>query len=281
MRTLLHTTSDNARPPCTPPQKSKSLSGRLASPVSSPQPSVKSLSGRLTPPSSASQVVPQAASTSHTLGQQVSQVEQEQSRENSARQGPQQNASSARRSLERSWSTSELGERPPICVTLPEDHQIERKPTIPAPVPVVHSSTYMKSLQSNAAAQEPEGPADIPVEPVFQLSKAPAHRRSSSTDNALEWAMCRADRNLDELERNPLPLQKAFYALSRGPVGEMTSSAAQAAAKLTLTAGKEVTRASIPVGKWALTEGMKAAGGLIQAQRSRRGSFEQKKGKAN
>eukprot|EP00983_Pelagomonas_calceolata_P051688 1142522-Pelagomonas_calceolata.AAC.2 len=40
----------------------------------------------------------------------------------------------------------------------------------------------------------------------------------------------------------------ASLVVCRGPVGEMTNSAAQAAAKLTLAAGQEVTRASIPVG---------------------------------
>ncbi len=41
----------------------------------------------------------------------------------------------------------------------------------------------------------------------------------------------RVDRSLDELENNPLPLQKEIYQFSRSPVGTATSSALTAAAK--------------------------------------------------
>eukprot|EP00983_Pelagomonas_calceolata_P051687 1142522-Pelagomonas_calceolata.AAC.1 len=144
MRCVSRSTSENARP-CTPPQKSWSLSGRslpskslsgrwLTSPSTS-------LSGRLTPPTSASQVVPQA-SPSNTQQEVVEEQEAHYSREP-------RSASSARRSLERSWSDSLEERQPIVSVTLPQQDQ--RKPTIPAPVPVVHSSTYLKSMQRYAA----------------------------------------------------------------------------------------------------------------------------------
>ncbi len=40
-------------------------------------------------------------------------------------------------------------------------------------------------------------------------------RCCSSVRDAYLWRACRADASLDELEDNPLPLQKAVYEISR------------------------------------------------------------------
>jgi hypothetical protein len=60
---------------------------------------------------------------------------------------------------------------------------------------------------------------------------------------------CRVDSSLDELEANPLPLQKAVYDISRGPVGSATSSVVAAAARLTLNATTTAAKAAAPLGR--------------------------------
>lgn len=71
------------------------------------------------------------------------------------------------------------------------------------------------------------------------------------------------DRSLDELEANPLPLQREIYELSRSPVGTATSTALSTAARVTVTATKEAVRAAVPLGQWVFREGTKAAVSLV------------------
>lgn len=51
---------------------------------------------------------------------------------------------------------------------------------------------------------------------------------------ALERALRKVDRSLDEIEENPLPLQQQLYDISRGPLGQATGKGFQAAAGLTI-----------------------------------------------
>lgn len=60
-------------------------------------------------------------------------------------------------------------------------------------------------------------------------------------------------------------LQREIYELSRGPVGSATTTALEAAAKVTVAATKEAVRAAVPVGQWFMREGAKAAVKLVSA----------------
>ncbi|KXZ43877.1 hypothetical protein GPECTOR_78g65 [Gonium pectorale] len=87
--------------------------------------------------------------------------------------------------------------------------------------------------------------------------------QEGGASNSLLWALKRVDRSLDELEANPLPLQREMYELSRSPVGTATSSAITTAAKVTVAATKEAVKAALPVGQWVVKEGAKAAFSLM------------------
>lgn len=65
----------------------------------------------------------------------------------------------------------------------------------------------------------------------------------------------------------------------RGPVGEATEKAVQAAAKLTVQATKEVTKVAVPVGAWALSEGAKLAWAAMRPRTEPGGTEERKKQK--
>jgi len=80
---------------------------------------------------------------------------------------------------------------------------------------------------------------------------------------AIEWALHKVDKSLDEMEANPNGIQRAIYQISRGPVGTATVSAVEAATKVTLKATGEVAKAAAPVAKRMLAEGMRAMGGLV------------------
>jgi hypothetical protein len=60
---------------------------------------------------------------------------------------------------------------------------------------------------------------------------------------------CRMDEQLNQIEANPPPIQKALYQVSRGPVGEATSKGISAAARLTVAATREAAKVAAPVGK--------------------------------
>lgn len=151
----------------------------------------------------------------------------------------------------------------------------------PEPVPIIHSSAYQQTLVQNRIS--PGSTVDDEPAPAVKVLTTPTPSRTmimrrqrvqsmSSSDgdttqdgSAIEWALRKADASLDELEVNPLPVQKVIYGISRGPVGTATTQAVQAAAKLTMQATVKAAQIAAPIGKWALTEGAKAAMGLIKA----------------
>ena len=57
------------------------------------------------------------------------------------------------------------------------------------------------------------------------------------------------DEQLNLIEANPPAIQKALYQVSRGPVGQATSSGISAAARLTVAATKEAVKVAAPLGK--------------------------------
>jgi hypothetical protein len=130
----------------------------------------------------------------------------------------------------------------------------------------------------------------------------------------------RVDKSLDELESNPLPLQRELYELSRSPAAAATGSALGAAAKVSasrrssatcsfqrisccITRSGEVeefmqgractqatvaaTKAAVPVAQVLLREGGKAAVALMSralaeaAKQQARGSSSSGKSKAS
>ncbi|GLC46532.1 hypothetical protein PLESTF_001966300 [Pleodorina starrii] len=129
----------------------------------------------------------------------------------------------------------------------------------PSPPSLIHSPVYVqKALIKQSAASSPTSSSSPPAS-VARLSNVDDERDG----NSLMWALKQVDRSLDELEQNPLPLQREIYELSRGPVGTATSSALGTAAKVTVAATREAVKAAVPVGQWVVREGAKAAVSLV------------------
>lgn len=122
----------------------------------------------------------------------------------------------------------------------------------PQPVPVEHSSAYLlRNRRQLATAQEEE-------QRVQQDSSS-----EPFNGTAMEWMLRKADESLDEIEENPPEYAKRIYDISTGPIGKAASSTVTSAAKVTVKVGTEAFKAAVPVGKWALREGMKLAVGAV------------------
>ncbi|GLI71475.1 hypothetical protein VaNZ11_016613 [Volvox africanus] len=127
----------------------------------------------------------------------------------------------------------------------------------PSPPSLIHSPVYVQKALMKSSA-------DSTTVSVASTSNSPLSDVDQEKDsNSLLWALKQVDRSLDELEQNPLPLQREIYELSRSPVGTATSSAFTAAARVTVAATKEAVKAAVPVGQWVITEGTKAAISLM------------------
>lgn len=87
--------------------------------------------------------------------------------------------------------------------------------------------------------------------------------RSKTSGNAIEWVLQKVDDTLDNVEESPPAYATAIYKVTNGPVGEAAAKGASVAAKLTLQAGTTVVKAAVPVGKWVVTQGFKAAAGAV------------------
>jgi hypothetical protein len=81
--------------------------------------------------------------------------------------------------------------------------------------------------------------------------------------NVVDWALRKADKSLEEIEQNPPAYAKALYDLTNGPVGTAAGKGVATAAKLTAQAGAQALKAAAPVGKWIVTQGVKAAAGAV------------------
>jgi hypothetical protein len=103
--------------------------------------------------------------------------------------------------------------------------------------------------------QEEEGKA-------LDVSRSQQHRPNTS-GNALEWVLQKVDETLDDVEESPPAYATAIYKITTGPVGEAASKGASVAAKLTLQAGTTMVKAAVPVGKWVVAQGFKAAAGAV------------------
>ncbi|KAJ9518907.1 hypothetical protein QJQ45_026251 [Haematococcus lacustris] len=150
-----------------------------------------------------------------------------------------------------------LGGERTLQIPIRVAHRLLEPPSPPGVKPSsAYASTQLSEDEASAWAMEAHQQQEAP---------APAIRATSPTPNAMEWALYKVDQRLDVLETNPLPIQQTIYDISRGPVGEATTSAVQAAAHLTVKASVEAAKAVAPLGRWALAEGTKAAGHLIKA----------------
>ncbi|GFH18122.1 uncharacterized protein HaLaN_14867, partial [Haematococcus lacustris] len=170
-----------------------------------------------------------------------------------------------------------LGGERTLQIPIRVAHRLLEPPSPPGVKPSsAYASTQLSEDEASAWAMEAHQQQEAP---------APAIRATSPTPNAMEWALYKVDQRLDVLETNPLPIQQTIYDISRGPVGEATTSAVQAAAHLTVKASVEAAKAVAPLGRstcmgslhgltrqWLhdadLTsnlEGTKAAGHLIKA----------------
>jgi len=127
----------------------------------------------------------------------------------------------------------------------------------PQPLPVEHSAAYLlrhrNPVQSPVASRSRDAADDEDADQI--------------AGNAVERALRRLDRSLDELEDNPPPLAETLWAVSNSPVGTATSKGISTAAKV----GKEAVMLAIPAGKWALTQGLKVAvGAVVSANASKK-----------
>ncbi|GIL86383.1 hypothetical protein Vretimale_11671 [Volvox reticuliferus] len=126
----------------------------------------------------------------------------------------------------------------------------------PSPPSLIHSPVYVQKALIKSSADS----TNASLESTSTSSLLDVDMERNARDgNSLLWALKQVDRSLDELEQNPLPLQREIYELSRSPVGTATSSALTTAARVTVAATKEAVKAAVPVGQWVITEGTKAA----------------------
>ncbi|EFJ40480.1 hypothetical protein VOLCADRAFT_108143 [Volvox carteri f. nagariensis] len=125
----------------------------------------------------------------------------------------------------------------------------------PSPPSLIHSPVYVQKAITKPSADSTPAPTAAPS----RLPDTDDGQDADNGDNSLLWALKQVDRSLDELEQNPLPLQKEIYELSRSPAATATSSAISTAARVTVAATKEAVKAAVPVGQWMVREGAKAA----------------------
>ena len=82
--------------------------------------------------------------------------------------------------------------------------------------------------------------------------------------NALDWALRQVDASLERAETAPPPGARALLDAARGPAGRAAAAGAAAAARGVAAAGGAAVKAALPVGKWALGAGVKAAAALAR-----------------
>ncbi|KAG2422560.1 hypothetical protein HXX76_015940 [Chlamydomonas incerta] len=179
-----------------------------------------------------------------------------------AGQRPQQQLAAPRAYGEGSGASTSTQESPvagsiKVRVTPPKPVSVP-----PTPPSLIHSPVYVQNKLIKPSA---DGAALLP--PVSSSGsygdEEEEEGAAAGSGNVLMSALRNVDRSLDELEQNPLPLQREIYELSRSPVGTATGSALTTAAKVTVAATKEAVKAAVPVGQWVLREGAKAAMSLM------------------
>eukprot|EP00884_Botryococcus_braunii_P012562 jgi/Botrbrau1/21306/Bobra.0184s0017.1 len=145
----------------------------------------------------------------------------------------------------------------------------------PEPVPVQHSPSYL--LRHRQSRDDEQG----------ALASTSSQDQEPFSGNAVEWALRRIDRSLDEAEANPPLPAKVMWDVARGPVGAAAAKGATVAARTTVKVGGEALKAAAPVGKWALEQGFRAAVGLVtysiqsaqKKDKGAKGNEKDKKGK--
>lgn len=142
----------------------------------------------------------------------------------------------------------------------------------PEPVPVIYSTTFIQHSrrQGSQQSQDMGSSGSPPQQPEVSVTSTSGRRAAGDEEaeppgNVFMGALRQVDRSLDELEHNPLPLQREIYEISRGPVGSAASTALSAAAQVTVAATKEAVKAALPIGQWMMAEGAKAAVKLVTA----------------
>lgn len=86
------------------------------------------------------------------------------------------------------------------------------------------------------------------------------------TGNALQWALKRADRALNEVEQQPPELAREAFKVVNSPAGKLVGMAATEAAKVSVEVGKEVIKAALPVAKTAAGMALNVAIDLLKTQ---------------
>lgn len=76
-------------------------------------------------------------------------------------------------------------------------------------------------------------------------------------ENAVDWALSKVDRSLQEIEEDPPVYAKFLYEITSGPVGTTAGKGVVAAARFTGKVGGEAIKAAAPVGKWVLSQSFK------------------------
>ncbi|GAX74400.1 hypothetical protein CEUSTIGMA_g1848.t1 [Chlamydomonas eustigma] len=139
---------------------------------------------------------------------------------------------------------------------IPDQFQADYKKE-PQPVPVVHSSAYLKASATNV---------DEDAQTSYQVESTNQERDPTSITrfegNALDWTLQKVDKALNVLEEQPLPLQREVFDASTSPAAKALGKGLKAAAEVTLQAGYEASKAAAPVGKWALKMGIRLASDL-------------------
>ena len=79
------------------------------------------------------------------------------------------------------------------------------------------------------------------------------------------------DDSLDAAEEAPPPGARAIIEAARGPAGRAAVASVAAAARGAAAVGGAAARAALPAGKWALTQGVKAAAALAKKAVEREG----------
>lgn len=143
----------------------------------------------------------------------------------------------------------------------------------PPDVPVMHSSTY---LVGNQRAFSPSSEKDAVENHEDNTSK-------SFVGNAWEWALHKADEQLNRLESSPDGASKRALDVIKGPAGQVTLKTMQGVAAFTAAAGPQVLKAAGPVGKKLLQVSAQAVvagvGALDSAQKKSKQRSDKSKSK--
>eukprot|EP00899_Mesostigma_viride_P004671 jgi/Mesvir1/14204/Mv09655-RA.1 len=120
---------------------------------------------------------------------------------------------------------------------------------MPAGAPVIHSAAF---LSFDFEDQDGENSAE-------NLQGRPSLRARSMNPSAMEWALSRVDKTLEDVEKNPTPAVATAWKLARGAGAVVSDPRVQEAAAAVVQSAREVL---LPAAKSMLERmrGTRAAG---------------------